>query len=245
MRIPAHVGKPGIGHAECGNIMRHIIYKITNNINGKYYIGRHSTNNIDDGYLGSGIGIVNAIAKYGKENFTKEIIAEAFSRDALWEIEKEIVNIDVVEDPQSYNMAYGGKHYLHGLKHHDKKAFIQHQSNAGKIGGPKSYANKTVLEKKKWHSKGGSASVELQKQSGIHPFFTGEAAIMGGKAAKGMLELWHPDSIATNKNQKEYKIGDCVKALPNSEKYINLKQAGWLSATEQREKINAKKISKY
>jgi hypothetical protein len=45
--------------------MRHIIYKITNMVNGKYYVGRHSTTDINDGYMGSGIWIKNAIRKYG------------------------------------------------------------------------------------------------------------------------------------------------------------------------------------
>ena len=43
--------------------MRHLIYKITNKLNGKYYIGRHSTNNINDGYMGSGIGIKKCYKK--------------------------------------------------------------------------------------------------------------------------------------------------------------------------------------
>jgi len=47
--------------------MIHYNYITTNNINGKQYIGAHSTNNIDDGYLGSGLLITRAKKKYGKE----------------------------------------------------------------------------------------------------------------------------------------------------------------------------------
>ena len=132
-------------------VKHYIIYKITNQVNGKYYIGRHATNNVNDSYMGSGIGIKNAIAKYGVENFTKEIIATADSTDALWDLEKEIVNEDVVKDPMSYNMSYGGKHYLHGLKQYDNDAFIEHQRNAGKAYGDK------FDKDTEWHRKGNKA----------------------------------------------------------------------------------------
>lgn len=48
------------------------LYKITNLINGKMYIGQHVTSNLDDGYMGSGKIIVQAVSKYGKQNFKKE-----------------------------------------------------------------------------------------------------------------------------------------------------------------------------
>ena len=48
-----------------------ILYKTTNLINGKSYIGIHKTNNLNDGYLGSGFAITEAIEKYGKDNFKR------------------------------------------------------------------------------------------------------------------------------------------------------------------------------
>ena len=55
--------------------MKRFVYKTTNLLTGKIYIGQHSTKNIDDGYLGSGVYLKKAFKKYGKENFKCEIIA--------------------------------------------------------------------------------------------------------------------------------------------------------------------------
>ena len=49
-------------------------YRIENTLNGKFYYGVHSTNNLEDGYLGSGKRISYAVKKYGKENLQKVIL---------------------------------------------------------------------------------------------------------------------------------------------------------------------------
>lgn len=88
------------------------IYKITNLINGKYYIGkRHQKTDKDplnDGYYGSGHALKKAIEKYGIDNFKKEILEFCETLDELNKREAEIVNDDVVKDPKSYNLMCGG-----------------------------------------------------------------------------------------------------------------------------------------
>ena len=84
--------------------MFYLIYKITNIINGKYYIGAHTTLNKNDKYMGSGVYIKRAIRKYGKHNFTKEIIAECQSSSEMYELEKQLVTT-----VNTYNIMPGGK----------------------------------------------------------------------------------------------------------------------------------------
>ena len=65
-----------------GNTLKyHYFYKITNNINGHFYYGVHNTNNINDGYMGSGTRLHYAYKKYGIENFSKEILKYFESRN--------------------------------------------------------------------------------------------------------------------------------------------------------------------
>lgn len=91
-----------------------IIYQTTNKLNGKTYIGKHKTSNLDDGYLGSGRAILQAIDKYGKDNFYRTILFMAFNADALNWVERfEFVTETVVNDPSTYNMILGGAGGFH------------------------------------------------------------------------------------------------------------------------------------
>ena len=84
-------------------------YKTTNNINGKYYLGVHSTSNLDDGYLGSGTVITEAFSKYGKENFTREILRFYDSGEEAYKAEAELITERDLKDPNCYNISTGGR----------------------------------------------------------------------------------------------------------------------------------------
>lgn len=95
--------------------MYHYFYKITNNINGHFYYGVHNTDNLDDGYMGSGKRLHLAYKKYGMENFTKEILKFFDSSTEAFEYEAEVVNETLVEDHNCYNLALGGSFNTTGL----------------------------------------------------------------------------------------------------------------------------------
>jgi group I intron endonuclease len=85
-----------------------LVYKITNIINGKIYIGRHVTNKLDDGYMGSGFQIQKAIEKYGIENFIKEILFDYDNIEDMMKKEAELVCEEFVNRSDVYNVSMGG-----------------------------------------------------------------------------------------------------------------------------------------
>ena len=92
---------------------KYYIYRITNNINHKTYIGQHLYHGsllVEDGYMGSGIYLKNAQKKYGIENFSKEIITIAMSRSEANVLEKYYIAKDRKENIYGcYNIADGGQ----------------------------------------------------------------------------------------------------------------------------------------
>jgi hypothetical protein len=82
-----------------------IVYKTTNTLNNRFYIGVHTRN--DDSYLGSGTALKLAIEKYGKENFQRETVFEGTEEECL-ELEAFIVDEEFVLNENNYNLTVGG-----------------------------------------------------------------------------------------------------------------------------------------
>jgi hypothetical protein len=85
-------------------LTKYTVYRVTNTINGKTYIGCHRTHKPDDRYFGSGYLILKAIKKYRKCNFTKEVLFVYDNADDMYEKEIELIALYRPE----YNIAMGG-----------------------------------------------------------------------------------------------------------------------------------------
>jgi hypothetical protein len=75
---------------------------------GEYYYGIHSTDNLDDRYIGSGIGLRESIRKFGKSKFQFEILKYCNSREEASDCESEVVTREMVNDPLCLNRQTGG-----------------------------------------------------------------------------------------------------------------------------------------
>jgi hypothetical protein len=88
--------------------MHYTIYKITNTVNNKVYIGKHQTQDLNDGYMGSGKLLKRAIRKHGPASFLKEIIHVFDNEEDMNAKEKELVNEDHCKNESTYNLCVGG-----------------------------------------------------------------------------------------------------------------------------------------
>jgi group I intron endonuclease len=87
----------------------HYVYIITNLINNKQYVGDHSTDNLDDNYLGSGSVIKSSIKKYSKENFKKEILEFFDTKQKAFDAQEKYIKIhETLVTQNGYNISYTG-----------------------------------------------------------------------------------------------------------------------------------------
>lgn len=126
-----------------------IIYKTTNLVNGKIYIGQDKYNNPN--YLGSGKILKLAFQKHGSENFKKEIIEECESKEVLNEREKFwIAYYNSTDRSVGYNIALGGNGGDLISNHPNKEEIRKRHSNWMKENNPTRGRKKTESEIEKW-----------------------------------------------------------------------------------------------
>ncbi len=118
----------------------HTVYETTNSVNGKIYIGVHTTTKINDEYLGSGIYLWKAIDKHGEDKFSKKILAILETRQDAFDLEKKLVNREFVAREDTYNLIIGGvtagsgvDHPMYGKTHSDTTREKIRQSQLGKV----------------------------------------------------------------------------------------------------------------
>lgn len=105
------------------------IYKTTNMVNGKIYVGQHKSNKFDSYYKGSGKLLHEALNKYGVDNFSVEVLEECDTaeymneREIYWIAQLNSTNLDI-----GYNLSDGGhvprlsgEHNGFYGKHHSKE----------------------------------------------------------------------------------------------------------------------------
>lgn len=90
----------------------HIVYCTTNLINNKQYVGVHTTNDLNDGYLGSGTLFKKKLEKYGEDNFERKILFTCTNRKEAYWLESIIISQWVIDKwgfgKYFYNKVPGG-----------------------------------------------------------------------------------------------------------------------------------------
>lgn len=158
----------------------HIIYKTTNLVDGTFYIGRHSTRILEDEYLGSGTHLRRAVKKYGKSFFKRDILEFAASLQSLKIREKEIVNEELLCNPQCINLRKGGD----GWDSFEASAMAT-KRNIGLTGTEQA---RTAAKK----------SVETRRSRGIKPW--------GGNGVNSFLGRNHSESTLAQMRASQRKV---------------------------------------
>ena len=160
----------------------HIIYKTTCLVTGRYYIGMHSTDDLADGYIGSGKRLWQSIRKHGAAQHHCEVLEQLPSREALALREAELVNEQLLEDKLCMNLTLGG----HGSWEAANRVYTpEARKRLGVLGADA--LRKACQENKHHCQRKTPLSLAERQQLAARAKFPQHAAKLGAAAAAKML----------------------------------------------------------
>ena len=138
----------------------HFIYQTKNLLNNKFYIGMHSTNDLEDGYVGSGKRLWYSINKHGIENHAFEILEFLPSREELKKREAEIINEELLNNPLCMNLKFGGeggwdhvKASRANLESPKMKEYLHSEENNAKLALGRTSESSSKARRTLWQTK--------------------------------------------------------------------------------------------
>jgi len=177
--------------------MIHFNYITTNKINGKKYIGSHSTTDvINDKYLGSGLYLLRAIKKYGKENFTKDVLNRTLTQKEAFYNEKFLIDMYMTLTPNGYNISPKGGHGIAESMAEETKQKIR-LANIGK-----KHSKETIKKLRESH-KGIYPSKESRRK--MSKAAKGSTNAIGNTNTKGAKRI-HNKKLNKNKTIKKEEL---------------------------------------
>ena len=242
------------------------IYMTTNKINNKKYIGQKKFD--DKGqwkkYLGSGVALKNAIKEYGEDNFTREILAYAYSFEELNNLEIEFIKkYNAVEDRMFYNLVEGGG-TVTGLKFSKESRLKLSKRFSGKgnyFYGKRFfktdnhfYGKKHSLESKNKMSKSHKGKEPWNK--GKQGIYSEETLLKLSEAKKGKpLSETHKENIRKSQSGENHpmygkkhsektkkKISEARKGQTSPRKGVKLSEETKKKLSEAKKGQNSKKV---
>lgn len=181
----------------------------------------HSTNNLDDEYIGSGKRLRCSINKYGKINHTVEVIEFLNSREELKKRESEIVNLNEIAKKDCMNLKTGGdggftndKHRLKAQKAGGRAVrILLGKRHCEKLKTDPNYWNKFSLAVKSGHKRRGFGSFENRNHTDETKQKMSE--IKKGKGLNEKNSQFGTCWITNNKIEKKIKKIDLIIWIQN------------------------------
>jgi hypothetical protein len=202
------------------NTYKYFFIYLTKNIdNNKCYIGWHATNNLNDGYTGSGRLLNRSIEKYGKDKHITGII-EFCDKDNVLKREIYWIRKKNTKSPFGYNLTNGGdggNTYIL-LSEEDKKKFREQCSKQNKGREFSDEHKKNISKSQQGHSRNkGVKFSEETKQKMVVAWKTREPVSAETKEKHRQNQLGKTHSTETiAKLSKRYKCKYCGKETNKS-----------------------------